>query len=295
MPSTDDTTADDRDSADVDSDGQRPFRDAEEWLAEKGIRREPLIISAPDEQPKPDDQAGRQDGQGKARPPAPPPIGSATPPTDTTDPDAPAGTDSPVETDTTAETGDTGSTGGAATDRTSLDVGEASQGAAARSEDQVKQALSYARNATANTPLSAGRLRSKMESRGYPPPVVTRAMQRARELRIVDDHAYAMALVEEGRGKGHAPLRIKTDMQKRDLSDEAIQAALATIQDRDPEAQAFAVARKRAERYRDVDTETAYRRLVGYLARRGYTDALSRKVAREAVFNDREPQRTAER
>lgn len=271
MPSTDDTTADDRDSADVDSDGRRPFRDAEEWLAEKGIRREPLIISsAPDEQPTPDDQAGRQDGQGKARPPAPPPIGSATPPTDTTPgPDAPTGTDSPAGTETTDST--------------------------AEAEDQVKQALSYARNATANTPLSAGRLRSKMESRGYPPPVVTQAMQRARELRIVDDHAYAMALVEEGRGKGHAPLRIKTDMQKRDLSDEAIQAALATIQDRDPQAQAFAVARKRAERYRDVDTETAYRRLVGYLARRGYTEALSRKVAREAVFNDREPQRTAER
>lgn len=274
VPSSDDTTTSDRDTDDVDgeTDGQRPFRDAEEWLAEQGIRREPLIVNVPDEQPTSDDPAGQRDGQGQARPPVPPPIGSETPPADTpADP-----------------------TAGAA-DEVSPDAVDPSPDAEPRFADQVKEATSYARRATANTPLSAGRLRSKMESRGYPPPVVTRAMQQAREQRIVDDHAYAMALVEEGRGKGHAPLRIKTDMQKRDLSDEAIQAALATIQDRDPEAQAFAVARKRAERYRDVDTETAYRRLVGYLARRGYTEALSRKVAREAVFNDREPQRTAER
>jgi hypothetical protein len=42
-----------------------------------------------------------------------------------------------------------------------------------------------------------------------------------------------------------------------------------------------------------VETETAYRRVVGYVARRGYPEALARKVAREAVFASRDAQRAA--
>lgn len=272
MPSTDHPNAD---GTHDDAEGPRPFRDAEAWLAEKGVRRDPLIINGPAEQPG-DPRAERGASPQQPAPPAPPPIGADTPPGE----DADAGGTGP---DPSAEDGDI------------PDRDPSGGHGSARVDDQVSEATAYARRATANTPISEARLRSKMESRGYPPPVVTEAMQRVREQRIVDDKAYAMALVEEGRGKGHAPLRIKTDMQKRDLSDEAIEAALDTIGDRDPEAGAFAVARDRARRYRDVDTETAYRRLVGYLARRGYTEALSRKVAREAVFNDREPQRTSER
>ncbi len=293
MPSTDDTNPSGQETGD--SGGESPFRDAEAWLAEQGIRREPLVVSGPDEQ-SPDGADQSQDApKGQERPPAPPPIGSKTPPGA-----AAAGGDTDgggrsVEPSPDGPEEASGDAPGSGTDGGGDEPEHPSPDVQPRLEDQVNEATAYARRATANTPISEARLRSKMESRGYPPPVVTQAMQRARQQRIVDDHAYAMALVEEGRGKGHAPLRIKTDMRKRDLSDEAIQAALDTIDDRDPEAQAFAVARKRAERYRDVDTETAYRRLVGYLARRGYTEALSRKVARQAVFNDREPQRTAER
>lgn len=265
MPGTDDSTTPEPEEAfhqeaqgEVDQEaedpGRRSFRDAESWLAEMGIERDPLVVAAPaqdhDDTPRPAPE------QGPARP-----------------------ADTP-----------TGAPGGGPDDGSD----DEADGQPQRLDDQVTEALTYARRATATTPLAEARLERKMSSRGYAPPVIEQAMRRARDQGLVDDHAFARSLVREGRDKGHAPLRIKTDLQKRELSSEAIEAALDTIGDRDPEAQAFAVAHDRAKRLRGVDTETAYRRLVGYLARRGYTESLSRKVARQAVFDDREPQRVAE-
>lgn len=263
MPGTDDATTPEPAEADQqevheeapqeaqDADRQ-PFRNAESWLADRGVERDPLVVAAP-----PQDQDGAAPpAQVQARPADPTTAGSDAGSDDGTD----DGADRPPQ----------------------------------RLDDQVTEAVTYARRATATTPLAEARLERKMDSRGYAPAVIEQAMRRARDQGLVDDHAFARSLVQEGRDKGHAPLRIKTDLEKRELSSEAIEAALDTIGDRDPEAQAFAVAHDRAKRLRGVDTETAYRRLVGYLARRGYTESLSRKVARQAVFDDREPQRVAE-
>ncbi|MBW3562706.1 MAG: recombination regulator RecX [Actinobacteria bacterium] len=260
MPGTDDATTSEPTEAahqeaqeEAEGPDRQPFRDAESWLAEMGVARDPLVVAAPE-----------QDQDGAAAPgPAEGPVQGPARPTDATS-GSDAGSDDRA--DRPPE----------------------------RLDDQVTEAITYARRATATTPLAETRLERKMGSRGYAPLVIEQAMQRARDQGLVDDHAFARSLVQEGRDKGHAPLRIKTDLQKRELSSEAIDAALDTIGDRDPEAQAFAVAHDRAKRLRGVDSETAYRRLVGYLARRGYTESLSRKVARQAVFDDREPQRVAE-
>jgi regulatory protein len=161
--------------------------------------------------------------------------------------------------------------------------------------DAVAKAVAYARRATSKTPMSEGRLRRRLADRDHPDAVIEHALERCRAEGIVDDASFARALVEEGRRKGHAPLRIRKDLEKREFSTEVVDEVLATIGDRDLEAAAFGVARRRAEQLRGVDAETAYRRLVSYLARRGYTQALSRKVARQAVFDDRESERTAGR
>jgi regulatory protein len=221
------------------------FRDAEAWLADRGVEREPIRVRstpADSEAPKSRSRGSGMQHQDRA-------------------------TD-PVDDD----------------DRSAPPLGEA-----------VAKAVAYARRATARTPLSEGRLRRKLADRDYPEVVIEEAIGRARTEGLVDDVALAAALVREGREKGHAPLRIRTDLARRELPDGVIDAAVAEIGDRDEEVAALDVATKRAAQLRSVDAETAYRRLAGYLARRGYTDGLSRKVAREAVFNDREQQRIAER
>lgn len=162
-------------------------------------------------------------------------------------------------------------------------------------DDDVAEALVYVRRATAATPVAEGRLRDRLGARGHPPTVVEEALARARADGTVDDAAFVAALVEEGRRKGHAPRRVRATLEARGFDGPIVERALAEAEPTDLEAAAYAVAADRTRQLRGVAPETAFRRLVGHLARRGYPDMLARKVARQAVFTDREDQRTAER
>lgn len=190
-------------------------------------------------------------------------------------------------------TGATGATG---------DVGEAPGEVGATPADElppldeaVSEAVATVRRITAAAPASEGRIRRKLEQRELPAPVVDAALQRARDERLVDDDALAAALVAEWRAKGHAPTRLRADLRAREFDEAVVARAVAVAEDDEPLAAAFALARERAGKMRHVEAETAYRRIVSYLARRGHSEAVSRKAARDAVFDDRERERTAGR
>lgn len=242
-----------------------PFADAEAWLAARGVRREALVV----------------------RPPAADPAA----PTVEGPPDQPAGQPGVQRADRAAHS---------PANRPPREPGQeparepAQEPAQPPLEDQVAAALRYARRSTAAAPRSEARLLQALERR-FPPVVAAVALQRARAHGIVDDRAFAVALVDDARRRGHAPLRIRTTLERRGFPPEIIDPVMAAVEDTDPEAAAFALARRRVGALRTTDPETAFRRLVGYLARRGYTEALARKVARQAVFHDRDTQRTAER
>jgi regulatory protein len=272
-----------------------PFKDAEAWLAEQGVERNPLRV--PLEPPAPPDapeDSGPSADPAAAAPSSTPAADAARPAGDAAEAEAPAGP------------GDAGGPPLSARDAARLAqasadeaVRRADTAAAARRhdeprlEDDVAEAAAFVRRSTANAPQAEARLAAKLRDRGYPDPVVEQALAQCRRSGIVDDVAMAEALVEEGRRKGHAPLRLRTDLRRRDLAPDAIEAALDRVRDEDPEAAAFALARAKAETLSGVAPETAFRRVVAHLARRGHPEGLARKVAREAVFTAREDERTA--
>lgn len=157
--------------------------------------------------------------------------------------------------------------------------------------DEVARAMAFLRASTGRAPASSGRLRRKLAEREVPAPAIRVALDRAGDLGMVDDPAMAAAIADEARAKGHAPRRIRADLRSREFDADVIDAAVARFNDRDPEALAFDVAQRRARSLRGLDSETAFRRLVGYLARRGHSEPLARKVARQVVFDDREQDR----
>lgn len=157
--------------------------------------------------------------------------------------------------------------------------------------DDAASALAYVRRATANTPMSEGRLRQRLLDRNHPAPAVEVAMRRARDEGIVDDVAFAGALVQEWHAKGHAAARIRQDLWQRGFDRALIDRVLATTEQPDPEAAAFAIARAKASSLRSLDAEVAFRRLVSHLARRGHGEGLARKVARQVLWADREQER----
>lgn len=162
-----------------------------------------------------------------------------------------------------------------------------------RLEDDVAEAVAFVRRSTSAAPQAEARVRGKLSERGWPPAVIDQALERARAERLVDDAAMAKALVDERRRKGHAPSRIRRDLEARGFDDATLDPLLAAAEAEDPAAAAFAVATDKAQRLTGLDTDTAFRRVAAHVARRGYPDGLARKVARDAVFATRDAERSA--
>jgi regulatory protein len=283
-----------------------PFKDAETWLAEQGVERDPLRVpldppaadpsDAVDPTAQPDVTSTPPGGQAGPRAPASAPESASSPAAVGATPGGPSSLPSEAPLGPEVSARDAARLAQASADETVRRADEAAADRrhdAPRLEDDVAEAVAFVRRSTANAPQAEGRLTAKLHDRGYPSAVVEQAIERCRESGLVDDVAMAHALVEEGRRKGHAPLRLRTDLRRRELRPEAIEAALAQVQDEDPEAAAFALARDKADTLSGVAAETAFRRVVAHLARRGHPEGLARKVAREAVFTARDEERTA--
>jgi SOS response regulatory protein OraA/RecX len=244
--------------------------DAQRWLAERGIRPEPLV--APDDADTPPEPAVTAAGTA-AR------TGAGEPATDAAGAVA-------TEDSATAPRG---------VDPVSATHGEGTSDEHAPADpSDVQGALAFIRRSTANAPQSEGRLRTKLLDRTHPEHVIDAALELAREERLVDDRALLAALIVERRARGHADARLRRDLRDRGFTGAQVDAALAQHQETDPAAAAFALAREVAARHRALDAEVAVRRTVGNLVRRGHGEGLARKAARDAVYADRESQRTAE-
>ncbi|WP_052666666.1 regulatory protein RecX [Nitriliruptor alkaliphilus] len=243
-------------------------RDAEAWLAERGIEREPIRVT-----PAPPDA-----------PPAPgaPPDGASIGPGDGSPP-APSA----------REVAQLAEAGAVEAERREAEAAATRPPPASSLADDVAEGLAFVRRSTATAPQSVGRLRRKLAERDTPPAAIDLVIERAHAERLVDDDAMAAAIVEERRAKGHAPTRLRKDLVARGFDRDTIDRALAPVEAEDQEAAAFAVAKAKADRLTGVEAETAYRRTVGHVARRGYPEGLARKVARQAVDVSRDPARTA--
>lgn len=249
---------------DPDPDVGTDFRSAEQWLAERGITRDRIEVA-----PLPPDADAAPSRAAPAPAPEAAPEAASAPPPPRAREVRQLATEPPP-----AVPGE----------------GHDAPTSASRPDlsDEVSRAIAFIQRSTSSVPASTGRLRRKLRERDVPAPAIRLAFERARGQRLVDDAAFAQALVEEGRAKGHAAKRIRLDLRKREFDQDVIDAALARHNDRDPEAVAFEVARVKAQSLRGVDSETAFRRLVGHLSRRGHNEWVARKVAREVVFDELE-------
>jgi regulatory protein len=243
-------------------------RDAEAWLAERGIERHPIRVD-----PAPPSPA--EDG----------PDAAPTVVPDAAEDGAPPVSEREAQRSATQAAADSALAG--------AERDSQADPAQRRLEDDVAEAVAYIRRSTSAAPQAEGRVRDKLSERGWAAVVVEQALERARRERLVDDGAMAAALVEERRRRGHAPARIRRDLRGRGFTDEVLDPLLASAEAEDPEAAAYAIAKDKAGGLSGVPAETAFRRVASFVARRGYPDGLARKVAREAVFASRDQERAA--
>ena len=99
----------------------------------------------------------------------------------------------------------------------------------------------------------------------------------------LDDATLAWHLVTSGvERKGQGRIALARSLAQRGIPREVIDEALAELPDDDAE-RALDFARSKARAMSGLDPETALRRLVGQLARRGYNGAIAMTAAKAAL------------
>lgn len=145
-------------------------------------------------------------------------------------------------------------------------------------QDQTKRAISTALNLIAYRSRAAGELKGKLRERGYPPEAVDDAIARMRELGYLDDRDFADRWVESRQTHRPRSVRMLTrELQQKGVARDVIEGTLeeAGI---DEFNDALALAERKASSLGGLDAPTRDRRLSGFLARRGYSYDVIRRV-----------------
>jgi regulatory protein len=126
-----------------------------------------------------------------------------------------------------------------------------------------------------------------LRRRGVPGEAATAVLARFTEVGLIDDEAFAQNLaLAQHRERGLAARAVAVRLRQRGLPDSAVEAALGLI---DPASERDAARRLVARKMpglRTLAPEARTRRLIGLLARRGYSPSLAADVVREALAED---------
>jgi len=137
-------------------------------------------------------------------------------------------------------------------------------------------------------------LEGQLAKRGYPDEVSERVLDRLAEVGLVDDAGFAEQWIRSRRvnaGKGKRALA--AELRSKGVDDEVIAAALADIDAGAERQRAEQLVRDKLRREKlggDDDAKVA-RRLVGMLARRGYSQSLAFDVVKVELAGERERRR----
>jgi regulatory protein len=129
-------------------------------------------------------------------------------------------------------------------------------------------------------------LQRRLVRKQHPPAAVERALDRLAAQGLLDDRQYAEHFAATRAARGRGPARLVSDLIRqgvdRRLAQEAVQATLSA-EGIDPGTAVRGVAARRAAQLGDLPPAVKRRRLLAYLARRGYEGHVVRTVVEEVV------------
>lgn len=131
---------------------------------------------------------------------------------------------------------------------------------------------------------SSGELRRELVQLGHDPVDVDGVILEFESSLYLDDAGLARRVTESLRERKRASrVQIRMKLRERLLPEGAIEAALGDLDDDEEFELLTAAAADRARRLTSLDRQTAERRLLGYLARRGWSGERATRAAREAL------------
>jgi len=126
----------------------------------------------------------------------------------------------------------------------------------------------------------------KLIKKQHPPEAVEAALQRLEARGLIDDRRFAEQYATVRAARGQGPARLVKDLRAQGvdprMAEESVRRALED-EGFTPEIEARAVAAKRARQLGDLPPLVRKRRLLAFLARRGYSGAAALEVVRELL------------
>jgi regulatory protein len=127
----------------------------------------------------------------------------------------------------------------------------------------------------------------KLAQKNVPAEVATRLLDRFEEVGLIDDAAFAREWVAQRQeGRGLARRALAQELRRKGIDDELAREALDTVEDQDEVEAARLLVQRKLRSMRGLDQQVAIRRLVGMLARKGYSSGVSFRVVREELDAD---------
>lgn len=167
----------------------------------------------------------------------------------------------------------------AASLRLGQDLSEASL-AALRADAGYQRALARALQFLGYRARSEAEIKGKLAEWEIDPSTATLVLSRLRQLKLVDDEAFAAWWIESrGRQAPRSRRALSVELRRKGLADALIRESLAEV---DEAEQARRLAQARAPRLAGLDRRDFERRLGGVLGRRGFGGDAIRQALREA-------------
>ncbi|WP_354438075.1 regulatory protein RecX [Marmoricola sp. OAE513] len=134
---------------------------------------------------------------------------------------------------------------------------------------------------------SRAELAKKLGQKNVPAEIAERLLNRFEEVGLIDDAAFAQEWVTQRQeGKGLARRALAQELRRKGIDDEVARAALDTVETEDEVEAARLLVQRKLRSMRGLDQQVAIRRLVGMLARKGYSSSISFRVVREELDAD---------
>ncbi|QWW18960.1 regulatory protein RecX [Schaalia sp. 19OD2882] len=131
---------------------------------------------------------------------------------------------------------------------------------------------------------SSAQLRTAMTSRGFSDEVSDEVIERLTRVGLVDDGAYATALVRERfAASGKVGRALAEDLRRKGITGELAERAMADIDREDEVERARELVERKRRSLSGAPREVAWRRLSGALARKGYSGSVISSVVAEAL------------
>ena len=150
--------------------------------------------------------------------------------------------------------------------------------------ENVRTAMDDAVRLLARKARSSGELRRELHGLGHDHAEVDGVVLECESRLYLDDLGLARVLAETLRARKRASRsQIRLKLRERLLPDGVIETALGELDDDEEHELLRAAASERARKMGGLDRQTAERRLLGFLARRGWSGERAVRVAREAL------------